>query len=698
MAILSQALLTLSATLPTLCSSAKPLEPFVYNNIPLGSIAPNGWLQGEMETEANSLSGHLYDFWKFVHDSSWLGGNSEYSGLNEAFPYWLNGLVPLAYGVDDVRLKGQVFQAMDYLLEHMVQEDGWIGPEKDGPGGGARLIWARTLLFEAWTNIADVAGSNYTKPVVAAMHNFNKLMVSMLENNGTGLIPQVDSILDDGYYFWGRGRVQDLILSLEWLYDNYPEGNEMQLLQGIELLHYYGWNWEDWFDESAYAFGNLNSYSDDFSNDNYQYLHGVNVGEGLKAAAVIRRYTYNESLVQTGKDGNDWTFQYHGNPMGSVIADEREDGLNPWSGSETCTAVEVIFSQAYNYRAFGDTFYADSAELSAFNALPGALTEDWWAHNYMSQPNSPFSKNLTSTPFYDVNTVGQTYGLEPDYPCCTVNHPAGLPKFLQNTFMTVGNNGLLHALLSPATVKTTVSGGNVQVECETNYPFESTLFYNIEAEKRFEFYARIPGWATSAVLRSSTGMQAGASENDVVKIAVPQGKSRLLYTLGTSIRTTPRANDTVAVYYGQLLYAIEISADVTSTPPHNYYTGEEYPPGYAPPQSRDYVMINNSEWNIAIDPSTLRYVSSGPSSYAINDSPQALPTPIFAAGAPPMHMTAQGCLIDWPLIYNGSTPGPPPTGNDRKCLGTAFQVKLVPYASAKLHMAELPVLNLRNIH
>lgn len=101
--------------------------------------------------------------------------------------------------------------------------------------------------------------------------------------------------------------------------------------------------------------------------------------------------------------------QYHGAPSGTVIADEREDGLNAYYGAETCTAVEVMFSQSYNYRALGENFYADGAELAAYNALPGAMTGDWWAHVYMSQSNQPFSKNLSETPFYNTNTQGQTY-------------------------------------------------------------------------------------------------------------------------------------------------------------------------------------------------------------------------------------------------------------------------------------------------
>lgn len=90
--------------------------------------------------------------------------------------------------------------------------------------------------------------------------------------------------------------------------------------------------------------------------------------------------------------------------------------------------METIYSLAYNYFSIEDSDYANRAELTAFNALPAAVSADWLSHQYTTKPNQPFSKNLPATPFYDDNTQSQTFSLEPNYPCCTVTPCKDIPR------------------------------------------------------------------------------------------------------------------------------------------------------------------------------------------------------------------------------------------------------------------------------
>lgn len=115
----------------------------IYQPLTLGSIQPRGWLKEQLNLEATGLAGDMFEFYRFVNNSKWIGGKSEYSVLNEASPYWFNGLVPLAFGLNDTRIKGQVKHYLDYVLDHQ-QSDGWLGFETTRQTRG---LWARCLLL-----------------------------------------------------------------------------------------------------------------------------------------------------------------------------------------------------------------------------------------------------------------------------------------------------------------------------------------------------------------------------------------------------------------------------------------------------------------------------------------------------------------------------------------------------------------------
>ena len=345
----------------------------------------------------------------------------------------------------------------------------------------------------------------------------------------------------------------------------------------------------------------------------------------------------------------------------------------------------------------GDNEFADRCELAAFNALPVMVTPDWWGHQYVAEPNQPYSRNLTATPFYNVNTLAQSFGLEPNYPCCTVNHPQGYPKFLSASFVGVGNNGLGHALLSPVNVTTTLGNGNsVSISCNTNYPFENTLIYTISATQPFDFYVRVPTWYvanTSSITLNNNSSQflSPDASTGMHMISLGPGQSTITYTLGASILIEPRANSTIAIHHGALLYALSIREQISVAPPKNWQNQTAYPAGYAPPESHDWTINNTTAWNYAVDPSTLKYQSKMTFNSTITDI-QPLANPVFASGAPPGVITAMACEIEWP-IANG-VPAAVPLPGQRTCTGPSVQVTLVPYGAAKIHIAEFPTVGL----
>jgi uncharacterized protein len=125
--------------------SARGLVDNAFTTLPLGSIRPTGWLHTQLRIQADGLTGHLDEFWPDIADSAWIGGKAE--GW-ERGPYWLDGLVPLAFLLDDKRLKQKARHWITYILGHQ-HEDGWLGPLQDANYGYPYDPWPVFVLFKA---------------------------------------------------------------------------------------------------------------------------------------------------------------------------------------------------------------------------------------------------------------------------------------------------------------------------------------------------------------------------------------------------------------------------------------------------------------------------------------------------------------------------------------------------------------------
>ncbi|KAG5797381.1 hypothetical protein H9Q69_003556 [Fusarium xylarioides] len=629
----------------TTMSNRRELVKFKFDTLPPGAVRPTGWLKDQLQLSADGLAGHLFEFYRYVARSTWLGGDWEYSELNEASPYWFNYIVPLAWSLDDARLKSQAKAYLDYVLDHQA-EDGWLGPESTRQTRG---LWARSLLLFGLTQYAEADPSARDR-IVDSMHKFLKLTHSMLRSNFTGLIQ--DKSQGDHFdpFGFGLSRTHELPISLMWLHENHPRDAGDMILETIELMfdggRKGGRDWTEFFVEGVFPKGGTGTFKTS------GFTHGVNLAQGLRYPTVLYRLTGNDSLVQQTNMAVDMTAKYQGSVSGTIIADEHLGALSPQRGSELCMAVESIFSYAFLYRFHGVNDYADKAELAAFNAFPAAMSPDWWSHQYVTQKNQIVSGNLTKNPFFNVVSYANTYGLEPNFPCCTVNHPQAYAKYVASSYAKINESSVAHILLGPTSVETRIK-------------------------------VRIPGWTTpdaSIEMNGGRSKRVTTDDSGLHHETILPGTTTLTLKLPMEVRIAIR-NSSASIYYGPLLFAFDIPYTETHHQPLNWTDRKPLADDEVHPKSHDYVLEPTELWQYAIDPDSIVVKTS-------TSAVKNLPNPIFTKDAPPVFLTVDAWKIAWPTDQDTAAwpPIDPVVDKDKK-----ESIKLVPFGSAKLHIAQFPV-------
>ena len=107
--------------------------------------------------------------------------------------------------------------------------------------------------------------------------------------------------------------------------------------------------------------------------------------------------------------------------------------------------------------------------------------------------------------------------------------------------------------------------------------------------------------------------------------------------------------------------------------------------------TQDNTLLPTDTWQLAIDPSTLMVQDLTEALLAENEG--KLPFQVWKTESQPITMTAKACEVEWEL--NKNTAAPPPQ-SPVACVenGTVDQVRLVPFAAAKLRLGEIPVMEI----
>ncbi|MBE6773724.1 MAG: hypothetical protein E7544_05820 [Ruminococcaceae bacterium] len=590
-------------------------------------IKPEGWLRRQLEIQAEGLSGNLHKIWPDIRDSAWIGGDRE--GW-ERVPYWLDGFIPLAYLLENEEMIETVKKYIDSILS-MQKSSGWICPCKETEIPKYDT-WAVQLICKTLKVYYDCSGDERIPDVIyRVLRNYYELI-------------KTGKITLSG---WGKYRWFETFISLNFLYERYHEDWIRDLAHFIK---------DQGFD--------YNAVTESWKKPSHNWLrktHIVNIVMMLKSEAVSHEllgeeYTDNAERLRVILD------KYNGTAFDGFTGDEVLSGIDPTRGTECCAIVEQMYSYEEMFAHTGDNKWAERLEVLGFNALPATLSEDMWTHQYVQQVNQvACQKTMIMAPWSTNGPYAHTFGLEPNFGCCTANFNQGWPKLALSAFMHKDNT-IINALMIPSFLKTE----SATIRLETDYPFKNRMHYYIDAERDFSFVVRIPSFAKSLVVNGEN-RQSGDLELEIKK-----GKTEIELEFSAQPFLKKRPNDLHVLQMGSLLFSVPIDYDKQMREYTKKGVERKFP--YC-----DYQFIPKTPWNYGYAGADFEVQYN-----EIGETP-------FSQKNPPVTVKAKMQQIDWGLKFPYKSVCRK-TPRSTKPVSAVQEIALCPYGCARLRMTEMPLL------
>ncbi|WP_316846807.1 beta-L-arabinofuranosidase domain-containing protein [Pedobacter psychrodurus] len=618
-----------------------PLQKEVYAQLPLGSIKAKGWLLKQLELQKDGFTGHAEELYPDRNDlgpaADWLGGTGN---SWEKAPYYLKGLVALAYTLDDPGLKQKAQKWIEYTLDHQ-QESGLFGPAK------MKDWWPRMPFMYALQSYYEATGD---KRVIPFLSRYLKYQLANLDG--------------DPLKEWGKSRAGDNIEIAIWVYN---KTGDKFLLELAHKLKEQSYPWAEIFNENQFDY---------FGND-YQPKHMVNVAQALKFPAIYAQVDSSMQYTRAMQNGIKHLLQDHGQPTGIAAGTERISGKSSVQGVETCTVVEWMQSLETASRIIHDAEIGDQLEKIAFNALPAQFSKDLKSHTYYTLPNQ-------------VQSLPGPHGFNQDYhngiipgpysgfPCCRYNMHMGWPYFVKNSWSATPEGGLAVIAYGPMEVSTVVGDNKkIKIDEDTGYPFEEQIRLTVfvDSPTSFPLTLRIPSWCINPQVRINNKLITGVSAGKLLTLNRKWSNGdKVVLDFPMHLSTEKQVNNAVSIQRGPLVYALKIDQSekrVKEFPVKGFFETE---------------ISAASAWNYGL------LLDGTPLDKQISVIKRPMPVNPFVQQLTPVELKVKAKKIStWGLDYNNTAAFDVPFSpafSDQP----AEEVTLVPYGSESLRLSILPVI------
>ncbi|WP_343274646.1 family 16 glycoside hydrolase, partial [Ligaoa zhengdingensis] len=643
-------------------SNQGELNETAFIQLPMGAVKAEDWLLQQMYYQKNGLTGNLQENYSiYGPNNGWRGGNGDNW---EKGPYFLRGLVSLAWTLDDQELKDQAMEWLDFILESQ-QSTGYFGPKAHGDGTGTGWDWWPHMVviqtLRDYYEATELEG-NPDERVLPLFENYFRFQLEQLPRHHLAS--------------WAASRGGDNVEVVLWYYNRvYDPANPSESEWLIDLAKL--------LESQTISQNSSRHWTDIFTNTTSRE-HVVNTTQAMKTPAVIWQFTGDDADRNALREGLRNMGIDHGRIDNLANSDEAARDNYPYRGSETCSVVESLLSNEIALKILGEGWIGDEIESLAYNNLPVCYTPDFTGHVYYQAQNQVMATHGWHE--FDCDHGDDlAFGAPGGFECCFPNMHMGWPKFVQTMYMATTDNGLAVISYGPNSVEAKVADGKTaKFHQVTDYPFKDSITLNYEGDTAsFPLKLRVPEWCdapsfsvngtpvTGDIVDGFITIDREWTAGDVVEVQFPM-----------EVRVSNWYNDSVAVQYGTLTFSLKIEEDWRTITDFGARDDSRKPASMF--ENREVYPASDWNYGLVIDP------DDPASSFTVEVADEISLQPFTLANAPITIKAVGQKIPEWKLKGN-VVPEPP---YSPIAANTALQeeVELVPYGATRLRITQIPVI------